>query len=347
VSFTAEHAVLWLLAALVSAALCEFIARFPGALTRMDAVVRHSSHTVPTPRGGGIGIVAGVLAVLALLYLDREQARHALMARHLGLSVLLVGAIGYVDDLRGLPIAPRLLTHVFAAVLIVVLLIAWRSDPLGEFGVMGWLLCAAAIVWSINLHNFMDGANGLLGAQAVFALGAIAWFTQSQSFALGATGGAVAAATLAFLPYNVPRARLFLGDVGSGALGLLIAALGLLAWREHALGLPALLILCSAFVADATCTLLHRMLRGRRWYTRHREHLYQWLLRSGHSHGAVTAAYAAWNVLLALPLAMLAEHTVGWMSWGTAISTYALATATWVCGKRRILRRAAAMTAGG
>ena len=133
-------------------------------------------------------------------------------------------------------------------------------------------------------------------------------------------------------------ARLFLGDVGSGALGLLIAALGLIAWREQALALPTLLILCSAFITDASATLLQRMLHGRRWYTRHREHLYQWLVRAGRSHAAVVGMFAAWNVIVALPMALLAEHLRGWAQWSLALATYGLAALVLVLSRRWILR---------
>jgi UDP-N-acetylmuramyl pentapeptide phosphotransferase/UDP-N-acetylglucosamine-1-phosphate transferase len=336
--FNAEHMVLWLLAALITAALCEFIVRFPHALTRLDAVVRHSSHAAPTPRGGGLGIVLGMLAVLLMLYFDGESTRHAVLARHAGLALALVGGVGFIDDVRGLPIWPRLAAHTLAALLAVALLIAWRGGVVAEAGYLWWIVCAVAIVWSINLHNFMDGANGLLATQALFVLGVLTWFTHEQSFALGVLCGAATAACLAFLPYNVPRARLFLGDVGSGALGLLIAVLGLLAWREHALGLPALLILGSAFVADASITLLHRMLRKRQWYTRHREHLYQWLVRAGYSHVAVTGMYASWNLVVALPSALAVERVTDWTAWLIVAAVYALAVIAWVLGKRRMLR---------
>jgi Fuc2NAc and GlcNAc transferase len=108
----------------------------------------------------------------------------------------------------------------------------------------------------------------------------------------------VAGASAGFLPFNLPRARIFMGDVGSGAVGALIGALALLAWRRGVLDPGALLLLASAPGIDATATLLSRVLRGRAWYLPHREHLYQWLVRRGAPHGRVALAYAAWTTLV-------------------------------------------------
>ena len=151
------------------------------------------------------------------------------------------------------------------------------------------------------------------------------------------------AAVAGFVPFNFPRARIFMGDVGSGVLGLLIALVVLWQMSLPSIALASGIVLGSAFVIDATCTLLSRMLRGRRWYSAHREHLYQWLVRCGHSHTHVVALYMGWNLLIVLPV-------VCWMNrmpaavapgvalrsagFGAATGVYAAGIALWWFGKR-------------
>src|SRR5690606_17283104 len=139
-----------------------------------------------------------------------------------------------------------------------------------------------------------------------------------------------------FLPFNAPRARIFMGDVGSGALGFLIAAMAWIGILGGALRTSTVLLACSAFTTDATCTLLLRMLGGRRWYSAHREHLYQWLVRGGWSHARTVTCYMAWNLLIVLPV-------VYWMNRspqarastgiGAVAALHAVAVVLWWWGK--------------
>jgi len=193
--------------------------------------------------------------------------------------------------------------------------------------------------WSINLHNFMDGIDGLLAQQVIFVglgLALLAYAAVQPSLATGCS--CLAAAALGFWYFNRPRARIFMGDVGSGTMGLLIFALTATLWRVDGHLLWPALILSSSFVADASLTLLGRMASGRRWYTAHREHLYQWMVRSGFTHATGGACYLVWNVLVAAPLALLAWARPAW-SVPVFIGTYLIATAVWILMKRRCLRR--------
>jgi UDP-N-acetylmuramyl pentapeptide phosphotransferase/UDP-N-acetylglucosamine-1-phosphate transferase len=312
----------------------------------LDAPGPRRSHIVPTPRGGGIGIV---LAVLIIGLLPAAFAGLA-WALPLALALLAVAAVGWIDDHRPLSARLRLLVHLVAAGLSAGVLLGWPAD------VAAWVLLAAVIValaWSINLHNFIDGIDGLLGldAAAVFALLAAFAFAAGDA-GLARLAAVAAAASAAFLPFNLPRARIFLGDVGSGALGLLLGALSLAAWRRGVLDLGAILMLLSACAVDATATLVSRMLRGRRWWRPHREHLYQWLVRSGSSHPRVALAYLAWTlgvvplllaaraVVQASPLAAASPrfaeslYFVGWPA-----ATLLIAAGLWWAGKRACLRR--------
>ncbi len=311
----------------------------------LDHPGQRRSHRVPTPRGGGIGIVLAVLfALAAVAWQSTPPARELAVA--LGIGVLCVGLVGWIDDHGGLRARTRFAVHVLAAVV----LLATPVPLLGLSGSAALLYALVAvvpcigIVWSINLHNFMDGIDGLLATQAIFVFAALAWLFLPMHPAQAAASGLFALAVLGFLPFNFPRARIFMGDVGSGVLGLLVAAM--VAWQMATPGIAAAtgLVLCSSFITDATCTLLSRMWRGRRWYSAHREHLYQWLVRSGRSHAQVVGLYMAWNLLLAFPVAL-------WMNRINAVSSPAASLAglgivfgtalpTWMAGKSWCLRRA-------
>ena len=232
-----------------------------------------------------------------------------------------------------MPVLPRLGAQLLAVGLFSLGLLANGSS-------WWWLpLLLIGGAWSINLHNFMDGIDGLLAQQAIFVgagLAVLAWAAAQPALAMAAA--VLAASALGFWWFNRPPARIFMGDVGSGSVGLLIFAFSMMLWRvEHALLWPAL-ILSSAFVVDASLTLLSRMWRGRRWYTAHREHLYQWLVRRGGTHARTGAAYLGWNLLVAAPLAWLAWSHLR-MALPITITVYLGAAVAWLALKRRCLRR--------
>ncbi len=273
----------------------------------LDAPGRRRSHTVATPRGGGLGLLLAVLPVLCWAWLGPASWLAPAEALALFGALLLLILVGWLDDHRNLPLLPRFVLHLLAATLLAVVVL----HDLQGWSPMLRLLAGVGLVlatgWSINAHNFMDGIDGLLGMQMLFyftALGAVAWSLQAGGVALACAG--LAAACLGFLFYNRPPARIFMGDVGSVALGWLVAALAALLWRQAPQSVWSALILSSAFIIDASMTLLRRMWLGRRWYTAHREHAYQWLVRSGFSHARVTLFYLGWNLLLALPMALAA-----------------------------------------
>lgn len=310
----------------------------------VDLPGRRRSHAAVTPRGGGIGIALAAIFVCLGAYHVLGEGNDPL---RLVFALTLVAAAGWADDHYGLGALPRIAVHAFACA---VFLAPWLTKLFsgGEDGVSAVMIGAAfciawlACVWSINLHNFMDGINGLLAAQAVFVCTALGVLCLASSAQHALVLFAWAAAVLGFLPFNFPRARIFMGDVGSGVLGLVIAIAILSEGR--ALAATTGLVLCSAFVADATCTLLSRMLRGRRWYSAHREHLYQWLVRAGLSHAKVVALYMSWNLLIALPAVLwmnrVAQNTMS-NEIVPAIGVYGLATGAWWLGKRWCLRRVA------
>ncbi len=299
----------------------------------LDHPGQRRSHRLPTPRGGGIGIVVAMLVCLPGALWSQPAAWPPSVIAGLLSALLLVALAGWWDDHRALPVLPRLGAQVLA--------VGVFSLALLTTGLSWWWLPLLLIggVWSINLHNFMDGIDGLLAQQAIFVCGGLAllaWGVAQPALALATA--ALATAALGFWYYNRPLARIFMGDVGSGSVGLLIFAFSAMLWRQnHALLWPAL-ILSSAFVVDASLTLLTRMWRGRRWYTAHREHLYQWLVRRGGTHARADAIYLGWNLLIAAPLAWLAWSHLR-MALPITMVVYLGAAAAWLALKRRCLRR--------
>lgn len=327
----------WLLpaAALASGALTLAMIAYARRRGLLDQPGQRRSHRVPTPRGGGLAIV--VVSLSALIWFTCEGWLPATQAWASLAALLAVAVIGFWDDHRALGALPRLLVHLGAA-----LLLAWAW--LAPAGALAWatvMLAMLALAGLLNFWNFMDGINGIASLQAAWiaaVLGA-AMLAGGQA-GPGLLAGVLAAACLGFLPFNLPHARIFLGDVGSGFLGLALGALLLMAWSSGNLGLPALVLLPSAFLIDAGATLLLRMLAGRRWYTPHRSHLYQWLARRGRSHTRIVLMSLTWN----LPTSALALY-LGPREDPTAFAAAAAALAgglgLWWAWRRRLLRDAA------
>ncbi len=279
------------------------------------------SHAVATPRGGGLSIVIVLLVAFGWLGLLNPSQAPLLAAAGIGLG--LVAGIGWIDDHR--PLSPwlRLGVHAIAAALLAVAIERHGGSPVHALAAF---VLALALV---NVWNFMDGIDGIAASQAGIA---------AIGFALVAGDGmalwlvlALVAACGGFLPFNFfPKARIFLGDVGSGALGYIMAALiVILAGQENLASQnlsPILLLLpLSAFLIDATLTLIARVVRGERWWTPHVGHAYQrWATRWG-SHAGVTLVYAGWTMaavavmLAALPYGpafiVMAWYVAGVVVW--------------------------------
>ena len=319
--------------AVIAVALAFLIALFGTARMRafalkaglIDRPSSRSSHSTPTPRGGGLAIVAAFLAALLGLYargyIDARIAA-ALIGGGCGIAV-----VGFVDDRRSVPARVRFLVHLGSAALAVGLIGGVPMTPLGHFGEgeiwLSRLIAVVAIAWAINLFNFMDGIDGIAGAQAVFMSSAGA----GLNFYLGGDSSetvamlCVGSASLGFLVWNWPPAKIFMGDVGSGFLGFSLAGLGLAASRRNHAAVAVWLILGGVFLADASVTLARRMARGDRWFEAHRMHAYQHLARRWHGHLPVTLVVNAVNVGWLLPWAICAA---AYPTHGAAIVTAAL-----------------------
>ncbi|AXA54951.1 MraY family glycosyltransferase [Pseudomonas thivervalensis] len=280
--------------------------RYALARSIIDIPNARSSHSIPTPRGGGVAIVVAFLLTLPLLGQLGLVPLHYLVA--LGGAGALVAIVGFMDDHGHIAARWRLLGHFSAAVWA----LAWLEGlaPLNLFGVsvdLSWIghaLAAFYLVWILNLYNFMDGIDGIASIEAVSAcLGASALYVLSGFTDLIWPPLILAAAVLGFLFWNFPPAKIFMGDAGSGFLGIALGIMSLqAAWVSPAL-FWAWLILLGVFIVDATITLIRRFLRGDKVYEAHRSHAYQFASRRYGRHRPVTLAVAAINVLWLFPLA--------------------------------------------
>lgn len=321
----------WLLAAfLISLLLVRATIGYAYRHGMLDLPGRRRSHQQPTPRGGGIGIVLAMLLCAPAL-LSNVWSYGVVTSWITGL--VLVAWIGWWDDRRALGVLPRLAVQVLAASGFSAVLLH------GETSWWWLLLLVPAGVWSVNLHNFMDGIDGLLAIQAMFVASGLALL----AYSIGQADLALAAATLVFAGlgfwiYNRPPARIFMGDVGSGSVGWILFAFSAMLWRVDNRLIWPCLILSSVFAVDAGLTLLSRMLHGRRWYAAHREHLYQWLVRSGATHGQVAWGYLGWNLLVVAPLVGLAAvHPSSAIV--LTMGAYVFAGVAWFVLKNRLVRR--------
>ena len=296
-----------LVASLASLIVTGYLRRYALKRCLMDMPNSRSSHAVPTPRGGGMAIVLVMIStVVALGWLG--WLSHPVVWAILGGGGL-VALVGWLDDHGHVAAHWRLGVHFVGA--------AWGLFWLGglpplpilnmtlDLGWLGHILALFYLVWLLNIYNFMDGIDGIAGVEAVTvgfggALlaglllgGAAAWLP-----------ALLAAAVLGFLPWNFPRARIFMGDAGSGFVGLVLGLLSLQAASVAPDLLWGWLILLGAFIVDATLTLLRRLLRGERVHEAHRSHAYQHAARKLGSHVPVTTAVGMVNLLWLLPIAL-------------------------------------------
>lgn len=268
--------------ALLSAALTWAARGYALRRQLFDQPGERRSHSVATPRGGGIAIVISLLVTAGVAMWAWPAALPSLLVAALGLA--LVAGIGWWDDHRPLPAMRRLMVHFIAAALLAALVRVHGGS---------WLLAVLVLLFTaslINIWNFMDGINGIAASQAVVvALGLAPLLPWPYSLAAIALG----LACLGFLPFNFPRARIFMGDVGSGALGYAVAALLALASVKTDINWILLLVSASPFLVDAGFTLLARIISGQRWMEPHTQHVYQRAVQAGASHARVTGMYFA------------------------------------------------------
>lgn len=297
-----------LLPALIAASiLTGVIRRYALSANLLDIPNQRSSHAMPTPRGGGLAIVIVFLLGLPLLSgmgLLTQKATWALWG-----AGAWVALVGFLDDHRHIPARWRLLAHFIAA--------AWGLVWLGglppldvfgylhDLGWMGHLLGLFYLVWLLNLYNFMDGIDGLAGIEAItVCLGGVLLYLLTDTDAPWAAPALLAMAVTGFLLWNFPPARIFMGDAGSGFLGIVLGLFSLQATAISPQFFWSWIILLGVFIADATWTLLRRLLRGEEVHQAHRSHAYQNASRYYGAHKPVTLFVGTINLCWLTPLAL-------------------------------------------
>lgn len=273
----------------------------------IDLPNARSAHSLATPRGGGIAIALAMSCFCSAMYwLDLLSLTQTVVL----LSALPVAIVGFLDDVSSLPVRYRLPVHMFIASLAL-----WVLGPIPEAFFSGWLMLPSilqgailvlALVWLLNLYNFMDGIDGLAALQCVFVSLAAAFFLRETMPGLMWVCLALAGCQLSFLFWNWPPARLFMGDSGSTFCGYFLGVLGLLSHYALGLSVWVWVLLMGSFIADTTYTLLRRLLAGHSITEGHATHAYQQLSRRSGSHLVVVFWVMAVNVLWLLPMAYLA-----------------------------------------
>ena len=282
----------------------------------LDIPNERSSHTVPTPRGGGL--VIGAVALTAFFLYTLQSFDNFYWAYFAG--ALIVAGISWIDDVRTVSPFWRILCHSLAAILAVRFIGGFENlwipfYGIAQIGMWGDLAAFLWIVWLINAYNFMDGIDGIAGAQAVTA--GIGWcligsFRQIDNALY--FGGVLTACSLGFLMLNWQPAKIFMGDVGSAFLGHTFAVLPLLAARQTETSeLRAFLpwfgvLFVWFFVFDSVFTFLGRLARGEKVWEPHRRHIYQKLVIDGLSHARVTILYGTASLIL-VAAALLSSGT--------------------------------------
>lgn len=263
-----------------------------------------SLHQAPVPRVGGVALWAGFAPVGAWVANDLPAGAAGWLP-----AWLAIGVISLLDDARGVPVATRLVVHAACALWSAAWLVRASVGALpgvapGGGYVVAVALIALAIVWSMNLYNFMDGTDGLAGATTLIGFAAMA-IAADDDPPLRLACAALAAACIPFLVVNRPPARMFMGDVGAVPAGFLAAVFGIggALRGDWPAWFPALVFL--PFLADATLTLVRRALRGERVWEAHRSHYYQRLHQLGAGHGGTLALYAAATTASALTALLL------------------------------------------
>ncbi|MGI9258395.1 MAG: MraY family glycosyltransferase [Gammaproteobacteria bacterium] len=297
------------LAFVLSAIVAVILTRYSLQLKLLDIPNERSSHTNPTPRGGGIAIVGtctvGILFAIWTGHLD------AALATVLLVGGLVVAAVGFVDDFKGVSTRIRLVIHFFVALLALSVMEGTSALQIGnrsvELGGLWYVVAILGVIWAMNLFNFMDGIDGIAASESGFIAlsGALISIPMTISSGVSVFAAILAGSSLGFLRWNWQPARVFMGDVGSCYIGYVLAVLVLASASQHSAAIWVWLVLGGGFFVDATVTLVRRLARGERVYNAHREHAYQRQARRFRSHATVTTAFTVVNVLWLLPAAIL------------------------------------------
>ena len=300
---------LFVLAAVISSVLTGLVRFYALHKSLLDIPNERSSHAKPIPRGGGIAIVLTYLAALPLLTCFGYMTVSESLA--FGGAGVLAATIGFIDDHGHIPAPLRLLAHFFAAI--------WGIYWLGGFfqpdifgfhigdGLIAQIILVIYLVWLLNLYNFMDGIDGIASIEAITVClgGAILYWADNSGDMFWVNILLLMVIVGGFLFWNFPQAKIFMGDAGSGFLGLILGLYSVQAANHNPELFWAWIILLGIFIVDATVTLFRRVLRGDKFYEAHCSHAYQYAARKLGAHKSVSLMIGLINLVWLLPIAFL------------------------------------------
>lgn len=273
----------------------------------IDNPNERSSHSIPTPRGGGVAVVGSYLLALVTLMYSQQLALHTgfvLMA-----AGFVIALLGFLDDHGHINSMLRLAIHFLVAIGVVVSLGGFAEVTVFngmQLGFIANIIAVLFLVWLLNLYNFMDGINGIASIEAITTTFSMAILYLLLNTSLNSDIlWLLTACVFGFLLWNFPKAKIFMGDACSGFLGLTLGILALVALKENSALFCAWIICLGVFVVDATYTLIKRVLNGYKMYDAHRSHSYQILSRQWNSHTPVTLAVVGINLLWLFPIAYM------------------------------------------
>lgn len=273
----------------------------------LDTPDERSSHTLPTPSGGGAALIlAFVFGLIVAVWLYDFRSESLVI---LTLAGLVFAGLGFIDDLRSLSMWLRLAIYSLLCLLIAFFLLQPVISETGLHTIALILFSALAMLWSLNLYNFMDGIDGIAATQSVLACSfaaLISWGPQNNSYALYCL--LLAAAHGGFLIWNYPPAKLFMGDAGSVTTGFLLAGLAIIGGLQGHIGPACWIVLLAVFITDASWTLLWRIGAGQRFTEPHRLHAYQRLSRHWNSHLKVDLLLVLINLCWLFPIALAVQQ---------------------------------------
>ncbi len=294
---------------ILSALLTGFIRRLSIKGRFIDIPNERSSHKTPIPKGGGVSIVLILNCTIMALFFYGKIELDLFISMLVGLFI--VSLIGFIDDCKSLSILIRAFSYMLASIFSLYVIGGFLSVSINNYyfnlGSFGFVLGTIFMVWMTNLYNFMDGTDGLAGIQTIcvsFFCGLLLYF--SSHFYLGLILICLASATIGFLCWNWPPAKIFMGDVGSCAIGFLFGLLAIYTEKKGIVSISVWLILLAPFFGDATYTLLKRMINGEKWYKAHNSHAYQKLYQIGLSHRKLAVRLMVVNITVVWPLAYFA-----------------------------------------
>lgn len=283
----------------------------------LDVPNERSSHTIPTPRGGGLGIVLMTMLPLAFFVWNNESFS---IAAAFGIA-LIIAVVGWLDDRHSLPAAGRLLFQAVLAIIAVLLVGAVTAITLPILGsvilapVMAILIAAIWIIGMTNIYNFMDGIDGIAGTQALIAGVGWMFLLWADDRLLALAVGLIAASSAGFLMLNRPKAKIFMGDVGSTFLGFVLAIVPVLVFQKTSNGRSLVVgfLMVAPFALDGAFTIIRRAAQRENVLRPHRSHIYQRMIKLGYSHLQITTLYGVFaflSVICAVLYAVAAETTI-------------------------------------